>query len=42
LLVEVKQRHNLTLIFGILTGFEQCMAVMEGKTNQLLTPGNNF
>jgi hypothetical protein len=41
-LVEVKERHHLVLLFGIPAGFEQRVAVMEGKTDQLLTAGNDF
>ena len=41
-LVKIEQGHNSAQVLRFLTGFQQGSAVMEGKTDQLLTPGNNF
>ena len=41
-LVEIKERDDLPLVFGIFTGTQQGMAVVKGKANELLTPRNDF
>lgn len=41
-LIEIKQRYDLTLLLRILTGSQQGMAVVERKTNELLTAGNDL